>query len=303
MDLDMGLTSSFVVLVDENHFGRAAARLHLTSSALTKRIQRLERQIGATLVERGPAGVYGVTPAGRRFASAAVPLLAHAYAVRASARERSGRYTVRIGVPAGGLNSLSVHIPFAAIARDVRLSYPEARFVFRQIPFAGLNASLPEGVIDVLWTSAPVHHSQVDSFPLRVTSGLIGVVSTRHPLAEAGSVAAAEFCEERILHNPTAPDEWMRPFWLASIRSRREARLVETYENDHAAALQVVTEGTAVMTSVALERPRLGPELRPVTLVGAARMRMHAARRRTDSRGAVQALIAAFDQVSANACP
>jgi DNA-binding transcriptional LysR family regulator len=41
MELDLLLASTFMVLVDEKHFGRAAARLHLTSSALTKRIQRL----------------------------------------------------------------------------------------------------------------------------------------------------------------------------------------------------------------------------------------------------------------------
>ena len=53
--MDLGLVASFMTLVDEEHFGRAAARLHLTSPALTKRIQRLERQLGVTLIERGSA--------------------------------------------------------------------------------------------------------------------------------------------------------------------------------------------------------------------------------------------------------
>ncbi|MEV6865215.1 LysR family transcriptional regulator, partial [Streptosporangium subroseum] len=74
MDLDLGLVADFLVLVKEGHYGRAAVRLHLTSSALTKRIQRLERQLGVVLVERGPAGVFAVTSAGRRFAIAAEPL-------------------------------------------------------------------------------------------------------------------------------------------------------------------------------------------------------------------------------------
>ena len=59
MELDLGLASSFLVLAEERHYGRAAARLHLTSPALTKRIQRLERQLGVVLLQRGPAGFCG----------------------------------------------------------------------------------------------------------------------------------------------------------------------------------------------------------------------------------------------------
>ena len=71
----------------------------MTPSALSKRIQRLERQLGVTVVDRGPAGVLRVTTAGRRFADAAGPLLAHAATVRETARTRPDRYTVRIGFP------------------------------------------------------------------------------------------------------------------------------------------------------------------------------------------------------------
>jgi DNA-binding transcriptional LysR family regulator len=303
MELDLLLVSTFLVLVEEQHFGRAAAQLHLTSSALTKRVQRLERQVGAVLVERGPAGVYCMTAAGRRFADAARPLLAHADAVRSAARRPPDRYTVRIGFPAGGLADLAQCIPFAAIARDVRLAYPEARFTCREIPFPALNQCLPDGAVDVLWTNAPVHHVQVDSFPLRVSSELVGVVPALHPLAERCSVEVSEFCAQPILYNPTAPDEWMRPFWLADIRPRREARLVETYRNHYAAVLHELVSGSAVMTTVAMGGPALGPALRPITLVGAARMRMHAACRRGEARGAVHALITAFAAAPADACP
>ncbi|GII61016.1 hypothetical protein Skr01_11010 [Sphaerisporangium krabiense] len=92
MDLDLGLVADFLVLVQERHYGRAAVRLHLTSSALTKRVRRLERQLGVALVERDPAGVLAVTSAGRRFAAAAVPLIAQAGAARDSARAAPARY-------------------------------------------------------------------------------------------------------------------------------------------------------------------------------------------------------------------
>jgi len=100
MDLDLELVANFLVLMREMHYGRAAARLYLTPAALTKRIQRLERQLGVALVERGPSGVLAATAAGRRFATAAEPLIAHAKAARESALTEPPRYAPRVGIPA-----------------------------------------------------------------------------------------------------------------------------------------------------------------------------------------------------------
>ena len=299
MELDLGLASSFLVLAEEGHYGRAAARLHVTSPALTKRIQRLERQLGAVLLQRGPAGVVRVTAAGLRFAEAAGPLLAHAEAARQAARHGPARYTVRIGVPAGARPSLA-GVDLAKITRDLHRSYPEAHFTCHDIPFPELNECLGDKAVDVLWTSAPVRNSMVDSYPLNVDTALVGVVGARHRWAEAGSVDVAAFCDEPMLFNPAVSEEWMAPFWLADIRPRREARLVETLATDADQVLLGVAGGDTVLAMVASDGPRLGSGLRAVTLIGAARMGFHAARRRTDRRGAVLGLIEAFQALPAD---
>jgi DNA-binding transcriptional LysR family regulator len=95
MDLDLSCVASFLVLVEEAHFGRAAALLHLTPSALTKRMQRLERQVGVVLLRRDSTGVAGLTAAGRRFAMEADLLLAAAHAARAAARGDAAPLTLR----------------------------------------------------------------------------------------------------------------------------------------------------------------------------------------------------------------
>ena len=299
MELDLSLASSFLVLVEEGHYGRAAARLHVTSPALTKRVQRLERQLGVVLLQRGPAGVLRVTAAGLRFAEVAGPLLAHAEAARQAARQGPSRYTVRIGVPAGARPSLA-GIGLAKIAHELHRSYPEARFTCRDIPFDELNQCLDDKTVDVLWTSAPVPNATVHSHPLNVDTALVGVVGARHRWAETGSVDVGAFCDEPMLFNPAISEEWMAPFWLADIRPRRDARLVETHASDAEHALLGVIGGETVMTSVAAAGPLLGPGLRAVTLLGAARMGFHAARRRTDRRGAVLGLIEAFEAVPAD---
>jgi DNA-binding transcriptional LysR family regulator len=293
MDLDLSLAASFLVLAEERHYGHAAARLHMTPSALSKRIQRLERQLGVTVVDRGPAGVLRVTTAGRRFADAAGPLLAHAATVRETARTRPDRYTVRIGFPAGTLASLSA-LGLDSVIRDVRRSYPEARFVGREIAFTELTRCLPDQYVDVLWTNSSVRHMAVESHPTQVRTELIGVVAARHRLAEAGSIDVEQYCEEPMLYGPDIPEEWMAPFWLAGLRSKHEARLVEIAAQDHASVLRKVTGGDAVITNVATMRPLLGPQLRAVTLLGCPPMGFYAARRSDDHRGAVQEVLNAF---------
>jgi DNA-binding transcriptional LysR family regulator len=254
MELDLGLASSFLVLAEEGHYGRAAARLHVTSPALTKRIQRLERQLGVVVLQRGSAGA-------------------------------------RPSLAAMGL---------ARITRDLHRSYPEAHFTCHDILFSDLNGSLDDKTVDVLWTSAPVSSAAVDSRPLKVNTELVGLVGARHRWADAGSVDVGAFCGEPMLYNPAVSEQWMGSFWLADIRPRRDARLVEFPASDHQHVLMGVG-GDRVTTTVASAGPPPGSGLRIVTLAGAARMNFYAARRRTDRRGAVLGLVEAFEAVPANA--
>ena len=86
----------------------------------------------------------------------------------------------------------------------------------------------------------------------------------------------------------------MNQFWLGDVRPRREARLVEIDAGDFTHVLRQTADGTAVMATVAEFAPLLGSGLRAVTLTGAAPVVFHAACRRTDRRGAVHALVKAF---------
>ena len=298
MELDLDLVANFRVLAEEGHYGRAAARLHLTSPALTKRIQRLERQLGVAVLHRGPTGILRLTPAGQRLAAEAGPLLAHARAVRAAAaNQQPGHYLVRIGIPAGAGHFLN-GIDLTAIARSVHRTFPEVLFTVCEVPFSGLPECLASGSVDVLWNSVPSLHPHVEAVALSVGSPIIGAVSALHAWAEAGSFEADAFCEATFLYNPALPKEWMDPFWLADLRSRREARLVEFVTDDNAAVLRRAAKGDAVTTVPAILRSQLGPQLRAVDLVGAPPLRFYAARRRTDHRDGVLALIQAFQNLA-----
>ena len=56
----------FIAVGEELHFGRAARRLHVEQSPLSRTIRQLEADLGVTLLERMPRGVC-LTPAGQVF--------------------------------------------------------------------------------------------------------------------------------------------------------------------------------------------------------------------------------------------
>jgi len=64
----------FIGVGEEQHFGRAAERLHIAQPALSRQIQDLEREVGFLLFERLPRGVR-LSDAGKAFLSDARRIL------------------------------------------------------------------------------------------------------------------------------------------------------------------------------------------------------------------------------------
>ena len=298
MDLDLTCVASLLVLYEEQHHGRAAARLRLTPSALTKRIQRLERQVGVKLVTRG-ATAAEPTPAGHRFCAAATSLLRDADAARKAALTAPARdrRLLVLGIPAGPpQNYLRRILP--SVMSQVRAEWPGSRLACRLIPLAALHSSLLGGEVDVLWSVAPVAHRVVTSTPLNNSVGRIGVVDARHALADAGAIDVMEFAALPAVYDPTVPDEVMSTFYLGDIRGRPDAHLIPILPRNsagiphEAARLGAVTVGLSLFTDV------VGPGLRAVQLLGAPPVHLYASRLRREHRGAVHSLVAALRKVS-----
>src|ERR687895_2264502 len=90
MTLDPRLLRPFVALADELHFGRAAARLHVSQPALSQQIARLERQLGVRLFERTRAHVELTEAGADMLAPARAAVEAAAAAVEVAGRHARG---------------------------------------------------------------------------------------------------------------------------------------------------------------------------------------------------------------------
>ncbi|RSE79715.1 LysR family transcriptional regulator [Achromobacter denitrificans] len=115
MTLSIRSLQHFAVLAEEKHFSRAAQRLHLTQSALTRSIQALEASLGLVLVDRASTGVVP-TQAGLTVLERAQRILGETRDLRREAElirgHDTGRVSLGVGVfPAAGfLSPLLVRI-------------------------------------------------------------------------------------------------------------------------------------------------------------------------------------------------
>jgi DNA-binding transcriptional LysR family regulator len=87
VELDLGAVRTFLAVVDDGHFTDAADRLGLTQQAVSKRIARLESDLGAALLNRSRAGA--------RLTEDGAAFLPHARALISLADQAAGMVRAR----------------------------------------------------------------------------------------------------------------------------------------------------------------------------------------------------------------
>ena len=208
--VDPRLLQPFVVLADELHFGRASRRLHLTQSALSQQLQRLERQLGVVLVERDSRRV-ALTPAGQVFlggARDALEILAGA--VREARHAGRGQTTVRIG--------LDIDLPDALVKR-VRLfgaSRPDlvVRLRIQQQDEVVTDLELGRADLGIGWTAPPAAAGGLAHTAL-TTVAVHGVVRRDDGLAGRRSLERAALVDRRlVMYRPSRDTRAFYDFFL-----------------------------------------------------------------------------------------
>ncbi len=96
--MDFRQLRSFVAVAEEMHFGRAAERLHVAPTALSRLVKALEDEIGVRLLTRTTRAVT-LTRAGLGFLEDAKAILARTEEAARNAREVAdgGGLTLRVG--------------------------------------------------------------------------------------------------------------------------------------------------------------------------------------------------------------
>jgi len=142
---DTVLLRSLLAVADNGGFTRAAQRLHLTQSAISAHIRRLESEAGHKLLERTTRSV-SLTPAGARLAGYARTILALHDDARASlgvGRRVSGMVFV-------GLSEEMVKAPIIDCLRRFSVAHPDAEISLKVGLTGELLALMQSGGLDIV---------------------------------------------------------------------------------------------------------------------------------------------------------
>jgi DNA-binding transcriptional LysR family regulator len=159
MSLDLDALRSFVALSIELHFGHTAAKIHVSQPALSKKIKRLEAQLGGRLFDR-TTGRVTLTPAGEALKERSRLLLGDAAALESFGRQamRGEVGNLRIGFGIATINDL---LPRAVIA--FRKIYPGVVLELHDMPTRKQIDALLDGNIDVGFVRLPVINPLIET--------------------------------------------------------------------------------------------------------------------------------------------
>ena len=246
----LDLVHSFLVVADELNFRRSAERLHLDQSALTRRIQKLEKAVGFRLLERTTREVM-LTPAGRHFYEDNVPLF-HSYTESiATARSISEGRTgmVRVAYMAFAATELMPR----AVVRFGQL-HPEVEVKLRYIRTQGQKLALANDEVDIGYMIGPFAHSEYHVV-LLASDPLYLVGPRNHALMRQPNVRPADLAgADLILGDMT---EWGEFRW----------RLADLFHSD-GIPLQVRLEASNTLALIGLVAAGLGVTIYPESLIG-----------------------------------
>jgi DNA-binding transcriptional LysR family regulator len=178
MTSDPRLLRPFVALADELHFGRAAARLHVTQPALSQQIARLERQVGVRLFARTRTRVE-LTEAG---AAAAADEIARSHA-------RGERGELWLGLSPGA------HYLAQAVLAEFAKRRPKVRVRASQDNSGALAAQVATGRLELALGFCTEPLDGIVCERLREEPAVLAVAGS-HALARREAVNLAELAPE-----------------------------------------------------------------------------------------------------------
>jgi DNA-binding transcriptional LysR family regulator len=204
----------FIAAAEEQHFGRAAEKLHVTRPAVSKILADLEDELGMLLFERQGHRV-SLTPAGRKLlpdVKAVMHMLGDAFAAAKKISEgKSGSLSI-------GYGTLTLHNElFRASIKKFKETNPDVSLTLVELPTQEQPKALAEGRIHAGFMHFGSETARARRKPLLPTqdesaldwhvigTGKLGIVMEKtHALARSKSLALEDLAAERFIVVPNS---------------------------------------------------------------------------------------------------
>ncbi|MBE9497910.1 LysR family transcriptional regulator [Streptomyces sp. GKU 257-1] len=192
---------AFLTLAEELHFGRTAAKLHVSTARVSQTIRRLERRVGVPLFHRTSRRV-SLTTVGQQLHDELLPAW------------RSVGVAVRRAIETGRGLSGALHVGFvsAAAARAALLAgvtqvfreqaAPDCEVRIQEVQSDQMLRRLRSGEADLGLTTLPLDDPDLTHGSVLVREAQVLAVPVGHPFARRGSVLAADLSRVPLVRLP-----------------------------------------------------------------------------------------------------
>ena len=213
MSLRLDDIDYFLAVARHGQVRRAATELGLSQPAITKGLQRLEKELGFPLFERGPRGM-SLTAVAEQFRQRTQTLRA---SLDDAIKEAADLHLGAMGVLRVGVSPLYAQRLFVPACLKLHQQRPAARIKVMIHLIDALMAALRLGDLDLTINSLPaVMPDDIQAYPL-MRDDLCMVVRSDHPLLS----------RRRMRLQDVAGAEWMLPGPDVAGRRNIEGRLAE----------------------------------------------------------------------------
>ncbi|MET8246803.1 LysR substrate-binding domain-containing protein [Streptomyces sp. NPDC005202] len=279
----------------------AAEGLHVTTSAVSQQMAKLEREVGQQLLAKNGRGVR-LTDAGRLLAEHAARILSQVELAQSDLEAQRGQVVgeLRLGAFPTAARGL-----FPAALSDLRSRHPGLRVTTAEMEPAPAVRAVLRGDVDLAvvldWYNKPLPVPEgLTRAPILDDPADVALPAA-HPHAERTEVDLEDFADDDWVTWGEA--EFCHEWLLDTLRSTGVEPRIAHRAEEHATQLALVAAGLGVCVAPRLGRGPLPAGVRTVPVRQAVRRHVYAvwrayADRRPSIRAAVEALRAAGESIA-----
>ncbi len=183
-----------LALAEEQHFGRAALRCHVSQPSLSMAIKKLEQSLGVALFERYHNDIK-VTAVGEEIIIRGQRILYEVEGIHELVKSLGSQLEHPLKI--GGIHTVAPYL-FPRLIPALKQYAPKMSLVIRDHFTSELRTKLKQGELDVAFIALPFQEHSIVVKPLYEESFVI-LLPKNHPLATRETLTQADLSSEKIL--------------------------------------------------------------------------------------------------------
>jgi DNA-binding transcriptional LysR family regulator len=192
--MDIRQLDMFRAVAEEGSFTKAAARLHVSQSAISRQVKMLEDELGGRLVHRGPRRV-ALTPPGELLLETATRVHRELQEVSAQISDTHVLHRGTLSL-AGGMTVCMYILP--RLLRRYRSLYRNVDLRVASGTSEEIQAMLRARDVDMALMTLPVVARDLEVLPV-LSEEMVVVTAPRHPLSRRRIVEPAELAKYPLI--------------------------------------------------------------------------------------------------------